>query len=118
MINAFKALGHGQVLYARWAEKEYDRYKFIRVEPISDRERRFSTVIQNLMTNSDSILLRTADIYDYKPRQHVFYRNKWWEIISAREDSTAVNPQSLALVDGGTQQFILELGEADGYDVK
>ncbi len=118
MINMFKALGHGQMEIARWVEKEYDKYQFIHVELVGDQEKRFSIVIQNLMTNSNNLLLRTADIYDYKPRQHVFYRDKWWEIKSVGDDMTAVNPQSLALVAGGTQQYILELGEVDGYDVK
>ena len=118
MINALKALGHNQFEFARWAPKEYDRYKIIRVQVVSEDEKRWSTVIQNLMTVADSVLLRTSFVYDYKPRQHVFFRNKWWEIQSVSDVTQDVNAQATALVNGGNSQFILELIKADGYDVE
>ena len=118
MINALKSLGHNQFEYARWAPEHYDRYKIIRVEQVRDDERRFSTVLQNIMTVADSTVLRTAFIYDYKPRQHIFFRNKWWVIVSATDVTQDVAPQALGLIKGGTPQFILEIAEADGYDVK
>ncbi len=118
MINALKSLGHNQFEFARWAPEHYDRYKIIRVEQVRDNERRFSTVLQNIMTVADSTLLRTAFIYDYKPGQHIFYHNKWWEIIAATDVTQDVAPQALGFVKGGTPQFILEISEANGYDVK
>ena len=118
MINTLKALGHNQFEYARWSAKEYDRYKLIRVQVVSENERRWSTVIQNLMTTADSILLRTSYVYDYKPRQHVFFRNRWWEIRSVADVTQDISSQATALVNRGAQQFVLELAEVDGYDVE
>ncbi len=117
MIHALNALGHGQLEFARWAEREYDRYKIIRVSVVSEDEKRWNTVIQNLMLDSDDMLLRTADVYDYKPRQHICFRNKWWEIIAVSELTQDVNAQAIALVNGGNTQYVLELTEVDGYDV-
>ncbi len=119
MLNALNSLGHNQFEFARWAPVTYDRYKIIRVQVVSDNERRWSTVIQNLMTAADSVLVRTSFVYDYAPRQHLFYRNKWWEIRSVADVTLDVNPQALSLVRGGVNsQFILELVEVDGYEVE
>lgn len=116
MINALKALGHNQFEHARWAEKEYDKYKVIPVEIIGDMEKRWSTVIQNMITSANSTLLRTASIYSYAPRQHVMYRGEWYEIRSVLEVPTDVNSQALSLVHGGNSQFILEIVKVNGYD--
>lgn len=118
MINTFKSLGHNQFEFARWAPEQCDRYKIIRVQQVSDKERRFSTIMQNIMTVADSTLLRTAFIYSYKPRQHIFFRNKWWVIVAATDVTQDVAPQALGLIKGGTPQFILEISETNGYDVK
>ena len=117
MINALKSLGHNQFEFARWAPEKYTSYKIIRVEVVSDNEKRWNPVIQNLMTVADSTLIRTAFVYDYKPRQHVFFRNRWWVIQSVGEMTLDVNPQALALVKGGNTQYVLELTEVDGFDV-
>ncbi|MDE7406478.1 MAG: hypothetical protein K2M89_06370 [Clostridiales bacterium] len=115
MLNALKGLGHSQFEIARWAPKEYGRYKFIRVELVSENEKRWSTVIQNLITVADSTVIRTATVYDYAPRQHVMFRNKWYEIRAVTEITQDIAPQSLALVSGGNRQFIMELVEVNGY---
>ena len=54
----------------------------------------------------------------FRSRQHVCYGNKWYEIIGVTEDNSSVNPQAMSLVNGGVRSFILELQEADGYDVE
>lgn len=118
MINALTGLGGDQFECARWSPKSYITYRLIRVSRVSDNERRFGTTIQNITTATDTLLLRTSYLYDYKPRQHVFYRNKWYEIVGVTEDNGSVNPQAMALVNGGVRSFILELQEADGYDVE
>ncbi|MCH5165646.1 MAG: hypothetical protein J1G01_04525 [Clostridiales bacterium] len=118
MINALKGLGHNQFEFARWAPEKYNRYKIIRVEVVSENEKRWSTVIQNLITVADSTLIRTAFVYDYKPGQHIFFRNKWWEIRSVGEMTGDVNPQALSLVNGGNTQYVLELTEVNGFDVE
>ena len=116
MINALNSLGHVQLEFARWAPETYERYKIIRVRVVSEDEKRWSTVIPNLMLNADNLLLRTAFVYDYKPRQHVMFRNKWWEITAVAEITQEVNAQATALVNCGNRQFVLELTEVDGYD--
>ena len=116
MLNALKGLGHGQFEIARWAPEEYNRYKFIRVQIVSEDEKRWSTVIQNLITVADSTIVRTATVYDYAPRQHIFFRNHWYEIRAVTDVSLDVNPQSLSLVNGGNTQYLLELVKVNGYD--
>lgn len=118
MINALKSLGHNQFEFARWAPEKPERYKIIRVEVVRENEKRWSTVLQNLITVADSTLIRTAFVYDYKPRQHIFFRNKWWEIQSVGEITSDVNSQALSLVNGGNMQYVLEITEANGYDIK
>lgn len=118
MLNALRGLGHNQFEFARWAPETYERYKIIRVEEVSERAKRFDTVIQNLVGHSDNTLLRTAYVYDYKPQQHIMFRNKWWEIVSVNEIMQDVAPQALALVNGGNRQFLLEIMAVDSYDVE
>lgn len=116
MINALKSLGHNQFEFARWCKEDREHYKIIRVEIVSENEKRWSTVLQNIITRSDSTLLRTAYSYPYDTRQHIFYRNKWWEITNIGEITLEVNPQALALVKGGNMQYVLEVVQVDGYD--
>lgn len=118
MINALLGLGHNQFEWAKWAPESYDKYKLIQVERVSDNEKRWSTVIQNLMTVSDSTILRTSYVYDYAPRQHIFYRDKWWEITAVTDVTLDVNPQALALVRGVNRQSLIEMKQVNGYDVK
>ena len=109
--------GFNQFEYARWCEKSPQKYKIIRVEAVRDDEKRWSTVLQNIITVSDSTLLRTAFAYPYEVRQHLFYRNKWWEILNVGEVTLDVNPQRRALVRGGNMQYVLEVIQVDGDDV-
>lgn len=116
-MRALFQLGHNQFEWARWAEKEYTKYKFIRVEIVTENERRWSTVLSNVITRADSTLLKTSYQFPFDTRQHIFYRNKWWEIINVGEISAEVAPQALSLVKGGNKQYVLEIVQVDGYDV-
>ena len=71
MIHALMGFGNDQFEWAWWSPENYLKYKFIRVSRVSDNERRFGTTIQNITTATDSLLLRTSYLYDYKTRQHV-----------------------------------------------
>lgn len=117
MINALKGLGHNQFEWARWAPESYEKYKLLPVERVSDNDRRWNPMLQNISTSPNSMLLRTSYMYDFKPLQHVFFDGKWQVILSVKTVPTDVNSQSLALVKSGCSQYILEIGEADGYDV-
>lgn len=117
MLNALRSLGHDQFEFARWSPKVYTQYKIIRVSVVSENEKRWNTVIQNLITTADSTVIRTAYVYDYQPRQHIFFRNHWWEIRAVTDVTQDVNPQALGLVKSGTAQYILEVVKVDGYDV-
>lgn len=112
------SLGHNQFEFARWSPKVYTAYKLIQVSVVADNERRWSTVIQNLVTTADSVVIRTAYRYDYEPRQHIFFRNQWWEIRGVTEVSADVAPQALGLVKGGQIQVIMEIVRVDGYDAR
>lgn len=74
MLNALRGLGHDQFEFARWAPETYDKYKFIRVGVVDDREKQWNTVIANLITDSSHLVLRTSYLYDYAPRQHIYFR--------------------------------------------
>lgn len=110
------SLGHNQFEWARWAEKDPKQYKFIRVEIVREDEKRWSTVLQNVITRSDSTLLRTSYQFKFEPRQHIFYRNKWWEILNVGEITTEIAAQTLSLIGGGNKQYVLEVVQVDGYD--
>ena len=106
MLNALKGLGHNQFEFARWGAE--------RVRAIQDHSRRGSFRTGKALRyryseprrHSDNTLLRTAYIYDYKPQQHVMFRNKWWEIVSVNEITQDVAPQTLRLVNGGNRQVL------------
>ena len=117
MINALKGLGYGQFEWARWAPESYDKYKMIKVERVSNDDKRWNPILQNISTSANSLLLKTAYMYDYQPQQHVFFDGKWYVILNVTTVSTDVNSQSLSLVKNGCSQYILEIGEANGYDV-
>lgn len=116
-MKALFHLGHNQFEWARWAEKDYEHYKFMRVEIVSEDEKRWSTVLQNVITRSDSTLLKTSYQFPFDIRQHIFYRNKWWEITNVREITTEIASQTLALISGGNMQYVLEVSQVDGYDI-
>ena len=107
-------LGHNQFECAKWYEKDKDQYKFIRVGVINENEKRFSSVIQNIMTQADSTMLFTSYRYPYKVGQHIFYRDKWWEIAAVGERTLDVNPQVMSLIKPQlNMQSVLELIEVD-----
>lgn len=118
MINALKGLGQSQFELARWAPESYDRYKIIRVSVVSEREKQWSTAIQNIMTTAGSTLLKTSSVYPYEPRQHVKFRDEWYEIRNVGTITNDVAGQALALVNSGNSQYVLELVRANGYDTK
>lgn len=114
MIQALRSLGHNQFEWARWAWDDQEHYKIIKVEIVTENEKRWDTVISNLITQADSVVLKTAYAYDYKTRQHIFYRNHWWEIAAVAERSGDINPQALSLVRPDiNKQVILELTRVD-----
>lgn len=114
MLQALNSLGHDQFEYARWCPETSDSYKIIKVSIVSENAKRWDTVIANLITQSNSTVLLTSYAYPYKERQHIFYRDKWWEITAIGEKNLDVNPQSLALVNSViNKQCVLEIQETD-----
>lgn len=116
MINALKGLGHNQFERARWASESYETYKLIPVEVVSDNEKRWNTAIRNLMATADSMLIRTSYVYDYAPGQHIYFRDKWWEIRAVTEVTQDVASQALSLVKGGNRQSVIEIAKVNGYN--
>lgn len=110
MLQAFRSLGHNQFEYARWCAETRERYKIIQVAVATENERRWDTVISNLVTQSDSTVLITHYAYPYEIRQHIFYRNKWWEIVNVGERTMDENPQAMRLINPQfNMQYILEI---------
>ena len=115
MSLAWKSLGHNQFESARWYKDGKEDFKYIRVEAISENEKRWNTVLQNIITVSDSTLIRTSYSYPYKVDQHLLYRDCWWVITAIKEIFMEVNPQRLSLVKP-IPQYVLEIIQVDGYE--
>ncbi len=113
MIQALRSLGHNQFEWAKWfPTKDKNDFKKIQVEIVNENEKRWSTVLQNIITTADSTLIRTAYAHDYKNRQHIFYRDKWWEIISVGEVATDIAPQVMSLVKPKSLfKYVIEIHE-------
>ena len=111
MLQALRSLGHNQFEWAKWYPTE-DKQKFeqIQVEVVSENEKRWSTVLQNIMTTADSTLLRTSYAHGYARRQHIFYRDQWWEVINVGTVSSDIAPQAMSLIKPKyTVQYVLEV---------
>lgn len=91
-------IGHDQFECAYWYAAGREKYKIIKVSVISEREKRFSTVLQNKGIVDDSTLLKTNYYYSFKVKQEIFYRESWWIIRSVLENGSDVNPQALSWV--------------------
>lgn len=112
MLQALLSLGHTQFEWAKWFPGDKEHFERIQVGIVSESAKRFDTVITNLITQSNSTMLFTAYAYPYAVRQHIFYREKWWEITNVGERSLDVNPQAMALVKPSVHtQYILEIIE-------
>lgn len=115
MIQALRSLGHNQFERAKWYPTEdKNDYKLIGVAVVSENEKRWDTVISNIITASDNTVLLTNYAYPYKTRQHIFYRDKWWEIIAVGEKTLDINPQAMSLLKPKyNTQYVLEIKERD-----
>lgn len=111
MIQALRSLGHNQFEWAKWYEKNKEQYKLIKVSIVSEDAKRWDTVIQNIITHSNSTVLITGYAYPYEVGQQIYYRDKQWVIVSVGEKSLDVNPQAMSLVKPICVQKVLELQE-------
>lgn len=110
MIQALRSLGHNQFEWAKWYEKDREKYKLIQVLIVSEDAKRWDTVIQNIITQSDSTVLLTDYAYPYETGQQIFYRDTWWVITAVGEKSLDVNPQVMSLIKPKyNMQNVLEL---------
>lgn len=115
MFDPFGANPH-QFESARWHETDREHCKLIRVEIVTENERRWSSLIQSLVTSEGTTVLKTDYAYAYQPDQHIFYRNKWWLITAVGEKDLELNPQAMALVSPVfNRQTILEVMEVDEW---
>lgn len=79
---------------------DLDHYKKIKVQNMNSTRRSFNTILENLVSPLDTLVLRTrynyhyappADITSDKPKiQHIFYDNKWY-VINAVDDKQLGN---------------------------
>lgn len=114
MLRALLSLGNPTAFeYARWAEKgNRIKYKNIKVEVVSENERRYNVIMQSFKLDVNSIVLRTNYIYDYKIADEVYYRNKWWYVKSVNNVSQDISPQALSIINSDiSYQSVLELSE-------
>lgn len=67
---------------------DFDTYKKIKVQNLSESRRHYNVISENLDTSRADVYIRTRYDYDYAPEQHIKYRGKWYEI-------TEVQPREL-----------------------
>lgn len=67
---------------------DFDTAKKIKVQNLSESRKHYSVISENLDTSRADVYLRTRFNYDYRPEQHIKYRNRWYEI-------TEVQPREL-----------------------
>lgn len=96
---------------AKWFFNER-QFKLIKVEQISDTEKRFSHTIQNLITDAGNTVLKTRYANDYKINQKIFYRDKYWSIRGTASNTSDLAPQLLGITKPQVE-YILEIIEAD-----
>jgi|AGTN01.1.fsa_nt_gi hypothetical protein len=97
--------------WARWFFEDR-KYKLIGVEAVSDEEKRFRLLVQNLITDAGSMVLKTRYANEYEIKQRLFFRDKYWVIRNISKNTDSLNPQALGLVNP-SYEYILELTEAD-----
>jgi len=68
----------------------------IGVAIVNEREKRFNTLVQGLVVDDDSTVLKTSYAYDFVISREIYYRNKWWVIRNTTIATTELNPQALA----------------------
>lgn len=71
----------------------------IGVERASEREKHRNTIIQNLIVDETSTVLKTSYNYDYKDGNELFYRGKYYIIRKVAIDAKPINPQALAFTN-------------------
>ncbi|MDR3216118.1 MAG: hypothetical protein LBT55_01715 [Clostridiaceae bacterium] len=88
--------------------------KLIRVEVVTDVQKRFGTLVRGLIKDESSTVIRTAYCYDYSPtdiKQEIFFRDRYYGISGVGEDTQSVNPQARGLIHNAGTVKILELKE-------
>lgn len=71
----------------------------IGVEIVKDNELRFNTLVQNLIVDNRSTILKTTYNYDYKDGNELSYRGRWYIVRGVAVDKRALNPQALAFTN-------------------
>lgn len=102
--------------WADWFSKVENNKQKIRVEKIGNTEKRRNHTFQNIMTETNKIILSTRFRNDYRAnaKQHIFYRGKWYLIIGVTENEDEVVPQQAALLGRNVHtEYFLELVEVD-----
>ena len=76
---------------AEWypIDRDVSHKKTIAVQNMSEARNAYSRVLENMNGADNTITLRTRYQYNYAPPdrdviQHIFYRNKWYEISEVR----------------------------------
>lgn len=97
--------------WARWLPKN-GQPKLLKVEIVSENERRFGTISGNITANGDNTTLKTRFCFDYKIEDEIYYRGKHYTIIGIGSRSLEVAPQALSMTKAKyMQEIYLELIE-------
>lgn len=71
----------------------------IGVERVQHRENRWNTIVQSLIVDESSTVLKTSYSYDYKDGYELQYRGKYYIIEKVAIDTRPINPQALAFAN-------------------
>lgn len=58
--------------------------KTFKCQNMSETRRHYDVISEGLDTTRTDVILRTRYDWGYAPEQHVFYRNKWYQISEVR----------------------------------
>lgn len=114
IVDALNGLNNNQFAYetAKYAKSDYSKYNNIRVERISERERRFSPYLRNMFSDTDNIGLKTSYLHDYKIGEFIQYRSRWYQISAITEINNDIAPMAMA-VGTRNRQYAFSLIEAE-----
>ena len=90
---------------------------FFTYEQMSDKDRRYNHIIQNLITTETSIVIRTNYNYNWQNQAKVLLQDgKFYIINNITEQEEEINPQVYSLVRQSSDKlYYMELVSMDNY---
>lgn len=95
MMEMLTAIDPMAFEWANYHAEDKEHSLPIRVAREEEKNKSFATLAHNVAISNNIVTLKTRYNYDYKPQQHLNYRDKWYEIVSIKEIEKNRTPQVL-----------------------